>query len=288
MRNQTKSQIIGREGERWFSSLLPPQWGIQRPFDDFGLDGIVTVGTETNMLSLEFGVQIKSSHNFSKIGSHIVVPSISREMLEYWLRRFTPTLLVAYDVRRKIGYFDWIQNLITPEELAGKGRLHYLKINSSRRIDGDVWAQVKKELENYENDFRTAMHLSTTILPVCKRLAGASALLCRFELIDTTTRPGFVEQTTEISETYIAVAKEIDTLLSAMNPNEYASRILAAFSREYKALCREIFWKFDLYVSLSGGEPHWTAMKRPDKCVRERRQLNAMISDCIVGMLRHS
>jgi Domain of unknown function (DUF4365) len=79
MRKQSKAQIIGREGERWFSSILPPEWSLQRPIDDFGSDGIVAVGSEKHLTSFEFGVQVKSTSQLKAVkGSRLAPPYVDR------------------------------------------------------------------------------------------------------------------------------------------------------------------------------------------------------------------
>jgi Domain of unknown function (DUF4365) len=105
MRRQSESQIIGRAGERWFSSILPSAWSIQRPIDDFGSDGIISIGNKTSMTNLEFGVQIKSkkSAEWNDNKSRI---SITRDMARYFSGKFYPTLFVLYDQRHNSGYFQ--------------------------------------------------------------------------------------------------------------------------------------------------------------------------------------
>ena len=44
MPKQTSAQILGRLGERWFQSILPPEFVFTRPSEDFGIDGVVTIG----------------------------------------------------------------------------------------------------------------------------------------------------------------------------------------------------------------------------------------------------
>lgn len=286
MRNQSRSQITGRKGERWFSAQLPPEWSIQRPFDDFGLDGIVAIGSDSKMLPLEFGVQIKSSRRIKCSGDYIAAPSVSGDMLKYWLGRFSPTLLVVYDAQLQVGYFEWVQNLVTNAEAAENRSKYRLKIDSSRELNNGSWLKIKSELENYERDFRDVLRLKADVLPVCRKLSIAISLLCGFELNETSTRSGLVKHVTDIAWTYIAVAHEIDILLLTMAPNDYAGRTLFAFRRTYGALCRDIYYDFDQMVSLWGKEPVWIMMKKPNECSRTRKQLNAMVSECLEVLMR--
>lgn len=287
MRKQNKSQIIGREGERWFSSILPPQWSIQRPFDDYGTDGIVTVGTKTEILPLEFGVQIKSSRNFNTVNSCVVVPRITFDMLKYWLRKFIPTLLVAYDSRRSEGYCQWVHNLVTYEDMRTQQKEYCLHIELDRIITQSSWDGVHKELEEYESIFRSAIQAKTEILPAAKQLSTALSTLCNNELIDLSTRDGVVRRTSTLAWTYISAAKEVDNLLENLAPNSNARKTLAIFRDSYFSKCREIILDFDKQVDSWGKDAGWIAMKKPEECKNVRLQLNAMVSDCLFGLLRY-
>jgi len=268
--------------------MLPPQWSIQKPFDDFGIDGIVSVGTDSALLPLEFGVQIKSSRNFNKVNGSIVVPRISFDMLQYWLRKFLPTLLVAYDAKKEIGYYQWIQNLITYERLSKKQAEYYLHVESKRKLTTQSWEQIQTELEEFESLIRGAIHAKAKILPACIRLSSALSILCRSDLEDSSTREGFIRRVSLIGWTYIEVANEIDTLLPKMTPDTYAANILAAFRDEYFSKCREIIMDFDQLAASWRKEVGWIAMKKPEECAPVRHQLNAMVSECLYGLLKHA
>jgi hypothetical protein len=80
---QTSAQILGRQGERWFHSILPPEWVFTRPSEDFGIDGTVAIGDSAAMTPVEFGVQIKASSHWATQGENIVVTGIAVETLRY-------------------------------------------------------------------------------------------------------------------------------------------------------------------------------------------------------------
>lgn len=288
MRKQNKSQITGRAGERWFSSVLPPQWSIQRPFDDFGTDGIVTVGTNTEILPLEFAVQIKGSQDFKRVKDCIVVPRITFDMLRYWLRKFIPTLLIAYDSRRSEGYCQWIHELVTYEDLQEERKEYYLHIALDRKITQSSWGEIRKELEDFEDVFRSGIQAKIETLPVCKQLSTALSILCNNELIDISTRDGEVRRASTLAWTYISAAKEVDNLLDNLAPDSNTRKTLAIFRDSYFSKCREIILDFDKQVDSWGEDVGWIAMKKPEECKAARLQLNAMISDCLFGLLRYS
>ena len=121
MVKQTESQIIGRAGERWFQGLIPREWIFQRPEEDIGLDGKVTIGTNTATGGLEFGVQVKASTNWDIKDGVISLAGIKTDTLVFWGSRLYPTLLVLYDVSKDTGYYGWASDItnsaIEPSEM---------------------------------------------------------------------------------------------------------------------------------------------------------------------------
>ena len=286
MRNQNKSQIVGREGERWFSSILPPEWTIQRPIDDFGIDGIVSIGTESNVLPLEFGVQIKSSVNFKSINSKIVVPRISSEMLQYWLSKLLPTLLVAYDAKRKVGYYDWVYNLVTNEQALSNEGKHFLYIDSKRQFTDRSWQHISTEVEELHKVFFQAVQTKVEILPFCNHLSLALSNLCNAELIDNSDRDGQIRHATQVAWTYVLAGREIQNLVPDTQPESYATKTITSFADVYFRKCREIIHEFDHCVADEKGG--WVAIKKLDECKSTRIELNALISDCLFALLRYA
>ena len=286
MRNQNKSQIVGREGERWFSSILPPEWTIQRPIDDFGIDGIVSIGTESSVLPLEFGVQIKSSVNFKSINDKVVVPCISSEMLQYWLSKLLPTLLVAYDAKKKVGYYDWVHNLLKNEQaLDNKGK-HFLHIDSKRQFIDQSWKNISTEVEEFHKVFFQAVQSKIEILPFCKHLSLALSNLCNAELIDDSDRDNQIRQITQVAWTYVLAGREMQNLVPDTQPESNVTKTITSFVDVYFRKCREIIPEFDHCVADEQGS--WIAMKKLDECKSTRIELNAILSDCLFTLLRYA
>lgn len=237
---------------------------------------------------MEFGVQIKSSQKFNRVKSCVVVPRITFDMLQYWLRKFIPTLLVAYDSRRSEGYCQWIHNLITYEDIQEDRNEYYLHVELDRKITQSSWDGLRKELEEFESIFRSAIQAKIEILPVCRQLSTALSILCNNELVDLSTRDGVVRRVSTLAWTYISAAKEVDNLLENLVPDSNARKTLAIFRDSYFSKCREIILDFDKQVDSWGKDVGWIAMKKPEECKKARLQLNAMISDYLFGLLRYS
>ncbi|HYN79820.1 MAG TPA: DUF4365 domain-containing protein, partial [Lamprocystis sp. (in: g-proteobacteria)] len=112
MPRQSRSQNIGRAGERWFNEQLPLSWISQRPTEDVGVDYLVVICEEGLLNGLEFRVQVKSSENWKVLDNHIIYSNFPREKLIDLLIGFTPALLVFYELESKTGYCFWLNQIL--------------------------------------------------------------------------------------------------------------------------------------------------------------------------------
>lgn len=128
MRKQSTSQIIGREGERWFFSKLPSEWLWQPPADDFGIDGTVAIGNKNSVTPFEFGVQVKSCRKWETQDKHLLVRGVSTDVVRYWATRLVPTMLVAYEASSQRGFYAWIPDIVF--------ELYDLTDNEIKRVKG--------------------------------------------------------------------------------------------------------------------------------------------------------
>ncbi len=284
MRKQSQAQITGREGERWFASVLPPEWSIQRPLEDFGLDGIVAVGDSAHVTAYEFGVQIKSSTQFNRVRDHVVVPRISRDTVIYWSKKFFPTLLVAYDARRKIGYFDWVSNLVERGDLLSSKEHFYLHIPQARIISSECWATIKAELIKFHDEFSTALRATNEILPIATEFATMLRNLCLSNTSNRLEREGEVIYSTTQAWTHVEVIRRLDQLMPNIATGSIAERNLRIFRDLYFAECDKIFMNFSQLCEKDSGVG-WIMMKKNSEAVL--KELTAMLAECVSGLLRH-
>lgn len=284
LRKQNEKQIVGREGERWFGSILPSAWSVQRPLDDFGTDAIVSIGTETNILPLEFGVQIKSSKNLRYVNGAVVVRRITTDMLEYWLAKLIPTLLVVYDYKRKTGYFDWVQSIAPDIQELSNSQTHLLHVGCEREFAENAWSIIHNEVAQFHESFANAIFANTEIVPVCSELSSALATLTLAETVDSAERDDFVRKATMIAWTYVLVARKLNTLVQVKGSDKEVSTTLLHFRDIYFGKCRSIIHDFDKHSEQDSNEG-WIAMKKLDDCQATRNELNAMLSECLFRLL---
>lgn len=284
MRKQSRAQIVGREGERWFASVLPAEWSIQRPPEDFGLDGIVAIGDSAHVTPYEFGVQIKSSSQFKTVRGHVVVPQISRDAVVYWSKKFFPTLLIAYDAKMKAGYFEWVSNLVNRDDLLSGKEYFYLHIPQSRIVSPDCWATIKAELIRYHDEFAMALSAANEILPVATEFATMLRNLCLSTTANRSQRDGQVLYTTTQAWTHIEVIRRLDQLMPTIAPGSVAERNLRNFRDFYFGECDKIFMNFS-QLCKGDDEAGWIMMKKDSEVALN--ELTAMLADCVSGLLRH-
>lgn len=53
--------MLGRKGERWFQNVIPKEWILEKPSDDFGVDARVYISDGELITGLSFSVQVKAS-----------------------------------------------------------------------------------------------------------------------------------------------------------------------------------------------------------------------------------
>jgi hypothetical protein len=285
MRRQSRSQIIGREGERWFESVLPPEWSIQRPLDDFGLDGIVAVGDSKHLTPYEFGVQVKSSSHFNVVRKHIVVPRIPREAIEYWARKFFPTLLVAYDTKQKLGHFEWISNLVSLGDFQSGKKSFYLHIPADRVICDECWPVIKGELERYHQEFSAALRGAREIIPMAASFAGLLRNLCTSKLANLAIRDQQILYTCAQAWTHEEVVRQLDRFIPEVDPASVAAHNLQRFRESYVAGCNLIFRDFE--KSYANPDVKWIMMKNLPEAEPTLDELTAMLAECVSGLLGH-
>jgi hypothetical protein len=243
---QSSAQALGRKGERWFQAALPKEWLFQKPSEDFGIDGTVTIATPSSITPLEFAVQIKTSQEVRKSGNHLMVRGIRRDHLVYWASRLVPTMIVFYDARNDAGYYGWVPSLSAEfraaidSEMAVKG----VRLSVSSKIDAACWDAVQKNVQEHRKTIASAFTTATSaaaMLPAIHALAECLHTLHRvlsfFPLKDA--EAAFLCQQLEIM-THMEVPRIISRLLD-QKPSEAAAEWLLAFQESYKEQTRQFF-----------------------------------------------
>ena len=179
MISQSQSQILGRAGERWFQSLLPRQWIFQKPEEDIGIDGKITIGNNEKVGIYEFAVQVKASKSWSISEGIITIEGIKSDTISYWGSRLYPTLIILYDDTQKVGYYGWAFDIVNhPIEFAIptsrlKQKTVSLKLKSSQILNSAAFVTIEKDVVTYFEKFANSLkelRKTVNIIPTINRL----------------------------------------------------------------------------------------------------------------------
>lgn len=187
MIRQTKSQILGRKGERWFESLVPSNWIYQLPREDIGIDGHITIGSDTHTGGLDFNVQVKAKSKYPIKDGCITFSEIKRETSIYLGSRMRPTLYIFYDAELNRGYYSWHLEMFEDinDLLFMKKKSLTVKIPASNILDDMIWTTIESYVLEFYEQLDSSLFLINTIeriLPTVHALSrGLNILyLCEF------------------------------------------------------------------------------------------------------------
>lgn len=196
MVQQSDAQILGREAETWFRSVLPREWIAEQPKEDIGLDFIVFIGDKTEVGKLEFGVQVKGSANRPIVRDDIVSEAgITRGNVIFWASRLAPTLLVLYDDSKKQGYYGWIPKILPSAELreflASKRATITLKVPIGNRIEERAWKSIREAVTRQRDSISGAVftiNVTRALLEAINLVASSLRLLLIVQFDEPTSR----------------------------------------------------------------------------------------------------
>jgi Domain of unknown function (DUF4365) len=285
MRKQTESQVLGREGERWFQSTLPSQWIYQRPSEDFGIDGIVAIGDDNSVTPYEFGVQIKTSTEWSAKDGHIAV-QVRLEIVRYWVARIVPTLLALYDATEKIGYYVWIPQLVSRSDLADDSRRTLaLRVPVSSVLDPSSWSPIRQKALQYYDRLASAFikrPVLASLLRTVHSLAQAHQWLnsVAFRAVESENqqkRAGLLEVA---AHRHLLTA--VRRLASQINPDCELKKVLDSAAETYCSLCAQFVHPVgELLEERNRTFAIWFG---DEKAKELRPQLISIVAELLVGL----
>ncbi len=229
---QSEAQIVGYEGERWFRSVLPRGWILQRPETDVGVDFLVVVSEDSELDKREFRCQVKSSKLLMRRGDSIVIRRIKRSTLDYWFLSPVPTLIVAYDVSENRGFFTWHNQLFEHirEKLTGAISTVSITVPTANELNEDGWDTIKENLRWHYRNLATSLAQARdarSLLPTIHDLAAAARQL---NSIDHQPIP--VAERTDQQEGILALIEIMHYRLVATTLSNLRSELLPASEGE--------------------------------------------------------
>jgi len=266
--------------------MLPPEWIFQEPSEDFGIDGIVSIGDEKHITGFEFGVQVKTSRQWNVQDEELIVPGIPRDVLWFWAVRLTPTLLVAYDANGGAGYFVWLPEILTDSLLSESTATVSLRIPISQQLTPDLWPVIKQQLLNYHLKLASALSAAQVLRPLLRTVHSLSQSL-RILDISRMATPKTNDETMLLQLSQALAHREVVVALGAL-----AERIglttplgstLVKPSSAYRSVCAEIFHPFESFVTADPKTPV-AVWVNDQKMTELRPKLVALVIDTIASL----
>lgn len=226
MPKQSRSQVIGREGEKWFEAQLPPSWIPQRPTEDVGVDLLVVICEDSLLNGLEFRVQIKSTHAWKRRDGNILL-RFSRVALLELIKGFTPALLVTYESNSRQGYCCWANQLVGKDlSLLSPSRGSVtLSIPMARPVTPDLWPGLGHEVRGLNAAVGRRVRAAGRSFPVLSFVHAMSNALRNFDFVThhwATSEVKSEEQAAVLHAVEVSchrdVVRAINDLLEALPP----------------------------------------------------------------------
>jgi hypothetical protein len=254
---QSEAQVLGRKGQRWFEAQLPSEWILQRPTEDFGIDGVVAIGEQGELNGMEFRVQIKASRKWERQGNAIVLSKVKRHTVRDWIAAQSPTLLALYEEESDTGHIYWVLDLFDgpariKEFILGSSATVTLKVPCDCPLDAGCWQGVRQRLREGCTTTSEALgtaRLLSTLLPLMNTL-----LSCLRNLYEVQCRWGAAMSAEPKTEKGLCLLLETTThrevvwalrkFLAVLPPNIRLTREIEAVIEFYISKVAEFYPQF--------------------------------------------
>ncbi len=285
MPQQTEAQILGREGERWFQKQLPPEWVLNVPTADFGIDGTIAIGDRTSITPFEFGIQVKTSRRWTRRKGHVIGPSVPSVTLRYWAARLLPTLLVLYEQGTGLGYYAWVQQLLARvQDVDGGKRTTSLKVPESQLVDGGCWQQIKDQAIAYHAQLASAFR---TVDSLRAALATIHSLALPLRVLTFIPPPAHLLQQEQSLRMSIEASAHREVVLALRafasklpESSELRTRLEDA-ANAYRSMCSDFIGAFDDFLKAEGPVILWTS---PEHLSDARPRQIEILAELVTGL----
>lgn len=258
MPRQVKAQSVGRQGERWFTALLPSTWILQPPLDDVGVDGVVVICEDGPLNGLEFRVQIKSSDKWTIRDESILVRNVNRDSALYWITGFTPTLLVLYEVSTGRGAFAWANQVLAGHQrlVSKAGKTVSLHVPLSRELKQEVWPQIGQELRALNGMLARRLLSSGKAVPLLRAVHALAEAIHGFDFAANCTKDGqpvVGDDAKLLWQLEVSCHRDVVRALRSISAELDGTGVkiegLSAFTAEYASKCSGFIGRFDEIVA---------------------------------------
>jgi len=134
--------VLDTRASKYLEGKLPDEWIYESVKNDYGIDYVVEIVNEGNVLGPNFSIQLKGKFNITSKPKNGV--QISKSTLNYWNNRFEPTLVVIYCDNEKKSYCRWFDK--DEFDLTSTQDKFTFKIDKSNELESIDWKHIQKEI----------------------------------------------------------------------------------------------------------------------------------------------
>lgn len=108
---RTRKHVLEEESKRFVENIIPAEWSITKPDNDYGLDLQVEIVLNENVTGAVWSIQLKATDKIVYKDNHII-HRCKTSTLNYFLSRPERVIYLVYDAINKKAYWIWIQEYI--------------------------------------------------------------------------------------------------------------------------------------------------------------------------------
>ncbi|WPB80905.1 DUF4365 domain-containing protein [Archangium violaceum] len=161
MLHRPREHVLEEESRRAFDNAFPSEWVVRPQNPDYGLDAEVQIFKNQTATHLRFLAQLKGTDSSSKSGKSIKYRFSCRH-LRYYRDSTTPVMLVVYDAKRKILFYNWVHRIfdeLTRDEWLSLHSQKTITLQLRRKLIPGQHQQAEKELRHLY--FQAGLHPTT-------------------------------------------------------------------------------------------------------------------------------
>lgn len=151
-----RTHALETKSKRLFDSMLPDEWVVTEPGDDYGVDRLVEIFKDGTTTGLQFNVQLKAT---DADGAAKTRWSIKRQTLNYWETLATPTLIVIAHAPTETLRYQWSH--LAPQNAKNTKSV---SIAAERLLDNSVALELSDEVEAFHLARELWRHLPIPIV----------------------------------------------------------------------------------------------------------------------------
>jgi len=146
MPERPRTHVLGSKAVRAFVNMLPSEWVVREPGDDYGIDAEIEVFTGGRATGFTFKVQSKGTDSPGTL-----TRKVKRKTLNYWRSLDVPVLVVLWDSSANRLLCRWAHTIGSDKPLRVGSRKVTVRFDPANEVAGD-WAQTLPDyLESYRS-----------------------------------------------------------------------------------------------------------------------------------------